>query len=81
MAETWTAIGVIAALLGGLFYLSTLIDALASRMNSRFDAVDARFTTEAARVDARFDRVEARLDVLTTRIDAHLDEHPRRRAR
>jgi hypothetical protein len=36
-AETWTAIGVIAALLGGLFYLSTRIDALVGRTDARFD--------------------------------------------
>ena len=64
-AAIWTAIGLLAATsLGTLFYLGSRIDALAARMNSRFD-----------HVDTRFDALESRFDGLAARLDAHLDRH------
>jgi hypothetical protein len=69
MAATWSAIGLVAAFaFGSLFYLGHRIDALAARMDARFDAHDARFDGLQARMDARFDAMMARLD-------AHLDRH------
>ena len=42
-AAVWTAIGLcFATSLGSLFYLGSRIDALAARMESRFDRMDAR---------------------------------------
>jgi len=75
-AAIWTAIGLLAATsLGTLFYLGSRIDALASRMDARFDAILDVMEGRFARVDARFDAVDARLDALNARIDAHLDRH------
>ncbi|HWC32728.1 MAG TPA: hypothetical protein VG709_06325 [Actinomycetota bacterium] len=43
----WAAIGVVAAIsIGTLFYVGT-IDAVAARMDARFDAVDGRLDRHA----------------------------------
>ncbi len=56
-AAIWTAIGLLAATsLGTLFYLGSGIDALAARMDARFDAVDAGLDALNARVDAHLGR-------------------------
>lgn len=82
-AAVWTAIGLLAATsLGTLFYLGSRIDAVAARMDARFDSVDARFAQVDARFDAmlgvietRFARVDSRFDNLETRLQSHLDRH------
>ena len=75
-AAVWTALAILAAMsLGTLFYLGARIDALAGRMDARFDAVDARFDALIGRMDARFDHMEERFDALAGRLDAHLDHH------
>lgn len=89
-AAVWTAIGLLAATaLGNLFYLGSRIDALASRMDARSDALlnvmeirFARIDGRLDRVDARFDRVvarfdhmEERFDAMAERFDAHLGRH------
>ena len=77
-AVTWAALGILAALsLGTLFYTGSRIDALAGRMEARFDAQDGRLDSLAGRMDARFDAMESRLDAISGRIDTHLDQHTR----
>jgi hypothetical protein len=68
-AAVWTAIGLLAATsLGTIFYLGSMMDALAARLDARMDA-------GFAGVDARFDAIEARFDGLASRLDAHMDRH------
>jgi hypothetical protein len=75
-AAVWTAIGLVAATsLGTLFYLGGRIDALAARMDARFDSMLNVMEQRFAHVDGRFDALEARLDGLNTRLDTHLDRH------
>jgi len=46
--------------------MTTRLEALESRMNTRFAAVEARFAT----VDARFEAVDARFEAVNTRFGA-----------
>jgi hypothetical protein len=56
-AAIWTAIAVLAATaLGSLFYLGSRLDALATRVDAGFNAVNARLDGLAARIDAHLDR-------------------------
>ncbi|HEY7660111.1 MAG TPA: hypothetical protein VIC58_05895 [Actinomycetota bacterium] len=68
-AAVWTAIGLLAATsLGTLFYLGSRIDALAARVDARFDGLVNVMESRFSRVDARFDALEAGLR-------SHLDRH------
>ena len=56
-ATIWTAIAVLAATaLGSLFYLGSRLDALATRVDAGFNAVNARLDGLATRMDAHLDR-------------------------
>jgi hypothetical protein len=79
-AVVWTAIGILAATsLGSVFYLGSRIDALAARMDSRFDAQDGRFDSLLGRFDARFDALEGRMESRFARVDQRFDALEARR--
>jgi hypothetical protein len=83
-AQTWTAIGLLAAtLLGLLVYLGTRIDALGSEMRSQFQAQRARIDTLSARMDTLAVRVEeqgAQLADMIYELAVKLDDHLKRHA-
>lgn len=74
-AQTWAALGVLAAaLLGTVTIVTSLLGrtiaaqfaGLRGEMNARFDAVDTRFNA----VDTRFNAVESRFDTVDVRFAA-----------
>ena len=68
-ASTWTAIGLLAATsLGSLFYLGSRIDALSSRI----DALGARLDS---RIDAMSADLGARIEAQGAKMDEHLRRH------
>lgn len=82
-AETWSAIGLLAAtLFGTLFYLGGKIDAQGSRIDRLEGSLSGRIDALSARIDTLDDSLSTRIDALSGRIDAHIDRHgPQRRAR
>jgi flagellar capping protein FliD len=71
-AAVWAAIGILAAVQFGGFYLGFRIDSLGFRIDSLGFRIDAL----ASRMDARFDRLDERFDRLDERLTGHIEHHP-----
>ena len=70
MAQTWTAIGILAAgMLGTLFYLGDRIDGLSGRIATQGKDLSARIDAQGAELGERMDGLPVRMDGLGTRID------------
>ncbi|HYN37479.1 MAG TPA: hypothetical protein VEV82_10970 [Actinomycetota bacterium] len=70
----WTAIGLLAVALfgmfGAFFYLGNKIDGMNSSLNGRMDSL-------AARIDALGARLDSRIDSLAAQLQAHIEWHAR----
>jgi hypothetical protein len=72
LAVTWTALGILAAAVFGMFAYTA---AGFGRIDARLDALAGRMDAQFARVDARFDSMDAKFDRLAARFDEHVHPH------